>query len=61
MYSAVPSAEMFQKIISGPSGTALLGLFVLFAVASEAIVRAGRRRHALIYAAGKYTDVSLAA
>ena len=43
---------MFHKLISGPSGTALVGLFLLFAVASEAIVRFGRRRHALIYAGG---------
>ena len=43
---------MFHKIISGPSGTALVGLFLLFAVASEVIVRFGRRRHALIYAGG---------
>jgi hypothetical protein len=57
IYSGLPlftcnAATMFQKIISGSSGTALVGLFVLFAVASEAIIRAGRRRHALIYAGG---------
>ena len=57
IYSRLPlltsdAATMFRKLISGPSGTALVGLFLLFAVASEVIVRFGRRRHALIYAGG---------
>ncbi len=57
IYSGLPlfssdAVTMFHKLISGPSGTALVGLFLLFAVASEAIVRFGRRRHALIYAGG---------
>ena len=34
------------------SGTALVGLFVLYAVASELLARWGRRRHAVIYAGG---------
>ncbi len=57
IYSDLPlfasdAATMFQKLISGPSGTALVGLFVLYAAASEVIARYGRRRHALIYAGG---------
>ncbi|MFZ1933529.1 MAG: hypothetical protein WCB27_16400 [Thermoguttaceae bacterium] len=57
IYSGLPlftsdAATMYRKLISGPSGTALVGLFLIFAVASEAIVRLGRRRHALVYAGG---------
>ncbi|MFZ5831834.1 MAG: hypothetical protein ACOY3P_17235 [Planctomycetota bacterium] len=57
IYSGVPlfhcdAATMFRSLVSGPSGTALTGLFVLFAVASEALARFGRHRHAIVYAAG---------
>ena len=47
------AATMFRVLADARrSGTALVGLFVLFAAASELLARRGRRRHAVIYAGG---------
>ena len=43
---------MLQQMISASSGTALVGLFVLSAIAAELLARRGQRRHALVYAGG---------
>jgi len=43
---------MFRLTVSARSGTALAGLFVLFAVVSEVFARRGRNHHARAYVAG---------
>ncbi len=46
------AATMLDMLTRASSGTALVGLFVLYAAASELLARWGRRRHAVIYAGG---------
>ncbi len=57
IYSDLPlrntdAATMLEVFTSAQSGTALVGLFALYAAASELLARWGRRRHAVIYAGG---------
>ncbi|MEN6451733.1 MAG: hypothetical protein ABFC96_14675, partial [Thermoguttaceae bacterium] len=46
------AAAMFNALKSASSGTAIVGLFIAYAAVSEALVRWGRRRHAVVYAGG---------
>ncbi|MEE8450865.1 MAG: hypothetical protein V3R99_03090 [Thermoguttaceae bacterium] len=46
------TAEMFRLMLDGSSGTALGGMFLLLAAASELLARRGYRRHGSVYAGG---------
>ena len=46
------AALMLRQIISASSGTAMVGLFVLYATAAELLARRGQHRHAVMYAGG---------
>ena len=49
---AFTSLDLLQLSISARSGTALTGLFILFALAAEGLVRSGLRRHGRVYLGG---------